>query len=107
MMTVPCSRRTGSSNVARRVRSRRSGMNAVSVLLLMATSSVTGSSVGARDKASATGMTSPGLYVSWYEYSCDDSSICCSGLRAFPGGFVRVASSGLCMVTSVCQSIPQ
>ena len=44
-------------------------MNAVSVMLLMATSSVTGSSVGARENASATGMAFPGLYVSWYEIS--------------------------------------
>ena len=53
-------------------------MNAVSVTLLMATSSVTGSPVGARDKASATGMAFPGLYVSWYEYSFDFSSMCCT-----------------------------
>ena len=50
-MTVPSCCRTGSSNVAPRIRSRRSGMNAVNVMLLMATSSVTGSYVGAWDKA--------------------------------------------------------
>ena len=76
-------------------------MNAVSVTLLMATSSVTGSPVGARDKASATGMAFPGLYVSWYEYSCDFSSMCCSRLGAFPSGFARIATSGLWSVTTV------
>ena len=40
-------------------------MNAMSVMLLVATSSMTGSSVGARDKASATGVAFPGLNVSW------------------------------------------
>ena len=67
----------------------------MSVMLLMATSSVTGSSVGARDNASATGMAFPGLYVSWYEYSCDFSSMCCSRLGAFPSGFARIATSGI------------
>ena len=63
MMTVSSSCRTGPSNIARRIRSRRSGLNAVSVTLMVA-SSVTGSSVGARDKVSATGMAFSGLYVS-------------------------------------------
>ena len=70
-------------------------MNAVRVVLLMATSSVTGSSVGARNKASATGMSFPGLYDSCYEYSCDFSSMCCNRLGAFPSGFARIATSGL------------
>ena len=61
----------------------------------MATSSVTGSSVGARDEASATGMAFPGLYVSWYEYSCDFRSMCCSRLGAFTSGFARIGTSGL------------
>ena len=78
-MIKPNSCRTGSSNVAPGIRSRRMGMNAVSVMLLTATSAVTGSSVGAREKASATGMAFPGLYVSWYEYSCHFSR-----LGAFP-----------------------
>ena len=76
-------------------------MNAVSVMLLKATSSVTGLSVGARDKASATGMAFLGLYVSWYEYSCDFSNIYCSRLGASPSGFARIATGVLWSVTTV------
>ena len=50
-------------------------MHAVSVTLLV-TCSVTGSSVGARDKASATDMAFLGLYVSWYEYILVISATC-------------------------------
>ena len=73
----------------------------MSVMLLMATSSVTGSSVGDRNKASATGVAFPGLSVSWYEYSCDFSRMSYSRLGAFPSGFARIATSGLWSVTTV------
>ena len=69
MMKVSTSCKMVSSDVAQWIRSKRSGLNAAMETLLIVTSYVTGLSVGARDNASATGISFPGVYTIVYEYS--------------------------------------